>query len=140
MKAGSTWRPLCALASAVLLAACTGATSDRAAPDDATLHQDIASGRAGAEVTFDGTLRADPQQVGTHEHLTVTTPSGDVLEVDHNTTIAPWVPGHAGDRVIVHGELYIDPGPRAGVHCTHAHTSSGCPQPGWIELGGNYYE
>jgi len=140
MKAGSTWRPLCALASAALLAACSGGSSDHATPDDATLHQDIASGRAGAEVTFDGTLKADPEQVGTHEHLTVATPTGDVLEVDHNTKLAPWVPGHAGDRVIVHGELYIDPGPRPGVHCTHAHTSSGCPQPGWIELGGNYYE
>lgn len=139
MKEGWTWRLPCALASALLLAAC-GGVGARDTPDDAVLHQDIASGRAGAEVTFDGTLKADPEQVGTHEHMTVTTPTGDVLEVDHNTRLAPWVPAHAGDHVIVHGELYIDPGPRAGVHCTHAHTSGGCPQPGWVELGGNYYE
>ena len=107
--------------------------------DDSALHQDIVSARA-AEVTFDGTLAADPVQVGGHEHLSVKTPQGDVLEVDHNTTLAPAVPAHAGDRVVVHGLLYIDPGPRPGVHCTHAHTSSGCPNPGWIELAGNYYE
>jgi len=26
------------------------------------------------------------------------------------------------------------------VHCTHAHTSSGCPNPGWIEYNNSYYE
>ena len=42
--------------------------------------------------------------------------------------------------VVIHGQLYIDPGPHYGVHCTHAHTSSGCPSPGWIEYNNNYYE
>jgi hypothetical protein len=139
MRGGLTSRLLSALASAVLLAACGGSTA-RSSADDAALHQDIASGHAGVEVTFDGTLAADPVQVGTHEHLQVKTPSGDSLEVDHNTSLAPSVPAHAGDTVIVHGLLYIDPGPRAGVHCTHARTSSGCPISGWIELAGNYYE
>ena len=140
MKGGSTWLRLCAPASALLLLVACGSMSARESPDDAAVHRDILSGRAGAEVTFDGTLKSDPQQVGNHEHLTITTVAGDVLEVDHNTSLAPWVPAHAGDLVIVHGQLYIDPGPRAGVHCTHAHTSSGCGQPGWVELGGNYYE
>ena len=108
MKAELTWRLLSALASAFLLAAC-GVSATRAPADDAALHQDIASGQAGVEVTFDGTLIADPQQVGTHEHLQVKTAAGDILEVDHNTTLAPSVPAHAGDSVIVHGLLYIDP-------------------------------
>jgi hypothetical protein len=138
MRDGLTWRLLSALASAVLLAAC-GGTAVRESADDSAVHADIASGNA-VEVTFDGTLTADPQQVGTHEHLQVKTPQGDSIEVDHNTTLAPSVPAHAGDVVIVHGLLYIDPGPRPGVHCTHAHTSSGCPVPGWIELAGTYYE
>jgi hypothetical protein len=133
-----TWRLLSALASVLLLAAC-GSTAVRESADDAAVHADIASGNA-VEVTFDGTVTADPQQVGTHEHLQVKIPQGDSLEVDHNTTLAPSVPAHAGDIVIVHGMLYIDPGPRPGVHCTHAHTSSGCPVPGWIELAGTYYE
>jgi len=134
-----TWRRLSALVSVLLLAGCGGSTA-RSPADDGALHQDITGGRAGAEVTFDGTLAADPVQVGTHEHLVVRTPAGDSLEVDHNTTLAPEVPAHAGDQVIVHGLLYIDPGPRAGVHCTHAHTSKGCPLPGWIEFAGAYYE
>lgn len=138
MRVELTSRLLSGLASVLLLAACGGPTTRQAA-DDAALHQDIASGQA-VEVTFDGTLVADPVQVGNHEHLQVKTPAGDSLEVDHNTSLAPSVPAHAGDGVIVHGLLYIDPGPRAGVHCTHAHTSSGCPYPGWIELAGNYYE
>jgi hypothetical protein len=121
--------------AALLLVACGG----RPSPDDQALHNDIRQGQAGAEVTFDGTVAAPPQQVGGHEHLKVTTPAGDQLEVDHTTTLAPSVPAHAGDHVVVHGQLYIDPG-QVGVHCTHAHTSSGCPYPGWIELGGNYYE
>ena len=138
MRDGLTWRLLSALASVALLAAC-GGSAVRESADDAAVHQDIASGNA-VEVTFDGTLKVDPQQVGTHEHLQVKTPQGDSIEVDHNTTLAPSVPAHAGDALIVHGLLYIDPGPRPGVHCTHARTSSGCPVPGWIELAGTYYE
>ena len=128
-------RSLAALLAAALLLACGG----REQPDDQGLHDAIKQRRAGAEVTFDGTVAGPPQQVGGHEHLAVTTPLGDRLEVDHNTSLAPSVPAREGDRVMVHGELYVDPG-QVGVHCTHAHTSSGCPYPGWIELGGNYYE
>jgi hypothetical protein len=91
-------------------------------------------------VTFHGKLTSDPAPVGTHEHLLVADPFGDQLEVDHNTGLAPWVPAHAGDVVIVRGQLYIDGPGRAGVHCTHARTSSGCPVPGWVELSGKYYE
>jgi hypothetical protein len=118
------------------LAAC----GDRPAPDDPGLHAAVLGGRSGAEVTFDARLLSDPQPVGNHEHLLVSTPAGDRLEIDHNTDLAGWVPAHAGDVVIVHGQLYVDAPDRAGVHCTHARTSSGCPQPGWIGLHGNYYE
>lgn len=85
-------------------------------------------------------MQAEPQRVGTHEHLTVATPAGDRLEIDHNVDLAPWVPAHGGDTVTVHGQLYIDGPGRDGVHCTHARTSRGCPDPGWIELHGSYYE
>jgi Protein of unknown function (DUF3465) len=128
-------RTASALLAALFLVACGG----RDQPDDQALHNAIKDGRAGAEVTFEGTVAAAPQQIGGHEHLVVTTPLGDRLEVDHNTSLAPSVPAKPGDQVVVHGELYIDPG-QVGVHCTHAHTSSGCPYPGWIELAGNYYE
>jgi hypothetical protein len=91
-------------------------------------------------VTFDATVLADPVESGGHERFGVKAATGERLEVDHNTDLAPFVPIHTGDAVIVHGELYIDPGPRVGVHCTHSHTSSGCPNPGWIEFANNYYE
>jgi hypothetical protein len=120
----------------VLMSACGG----RETADDSGLHNDIVNGTSGAEVTFDATLLDDPVQSGDHEVFHVRVPSGENLEVDHNTTEAQSVPAHKGDGVVIHGQLYIDPGPRYGVHCTHAHTSSGCPYPGWIEYNSNYYE
>lgn len=156
MRAELTWRrrselfrflPALAVALAVgvtlLLAACgsgaSPAADSRTAVDDGAVHQQIVDGRGDVEVTFDATVVTEPVQVGSHEHLNVKTPAGDILEVDHNTSLASAVPAHAGDRLIVHGKLYIDAG-RAGVHCTHRHTSRGCPQPGWIELAGSYFE
>ena len=121
---------------AVVVVACGG----RDAPDDQALHQDIVNDTNGAEVTFDATVLNDPVESGGHERFEVKVPTGEMLEVDHNTSLAAMVPVHAGDHVVIHGQLYIDPGPRLGVHCTHAHTSSGCPSPGWIMLGANYYE
>ncbi len=123
-------------AAALLLTACGG----RATPDDQRLHQDIQGNNAGAEVTFDATAVSNPQQSGDHERFEVRARTGEMLEVDHNTSLAQYVPLHKGDSLVIQGELYIDPGPRYGVHCTHAHTSSGCPNPGWIEFDNNYYE
>lgn len=127
----------CAVA---LLAALTLACGGRDAADDQTLHNDIQNGAGGAEVTFDATLLTEPIESGGHERFEVRVPTGEALEVDHNTTLAQAVPAHKGDGVVIHGQLYIDPGPRYGVHCTHAATSSGCPNPGWIEYNQNYYE
>ena len=129
-------RHLLTLAAALALGACAGAD---APVDDAALHDDIAQHRAGAEVTFDATLLDNPIEAGGHERFHVRSGAGDVLEVDHNTTLAAAVPAHQGDRVVIQGELYIDPG-AVGVHCTHAHTSRGCPNPGWIKLGSQTYE
>ena len=129
-------RFLAAVATLLLLVACGG----RDSPDDQGLHQDIASSSHGAEVTFDATLVSEPVESGGHERFEVTDPAGDRLEIDHNTSLAPYVPIHLGDQIVVHGQLYIDPGPVVGVHCTHAATSGGCPAPGWIQFGGTYYE
>jgi hypothetical protein len=124
------------LAIAILMIAC----GDRETADDQALHQDIASEQAGAEVTFHATAIDNPIQSGDHEDFHVRVPTGEMLEIDHNTSLAQFVPLHKGDGLVIHGQLYIDPGPRYGVHCTHAHTSSGCPNPGWIEYANNYYE
>ena len=114
------------VAAVMLVVACGG----RDTPDDQGLHNDIVNGSSGAEVTFDATILTDPVESGGHERFEVRVPTGEMLEVDHNTSLAQVVPA----------QLYIDPGPRYGVHCTHAATSSGCPNPGWIEYGNNYYE
>lgn len=118
----------------LLLLACGG----EPAADDAGLHGDIVRGRDGAEVTFDAILLDSPIESGGHERFHVRSGGGDVLEVDHNTTLARAVPAQAGDRVVIRGRLYVDP--RPGVHCTHAHTSHGCPVPGWIRRGSQVYE
>jgi hypothetical protein len=124
------------LATVLVLMACGG----RETADDQGLHQDIVNSTNGAEVTFDATVLNDPVESGGHERFQVKASTGEVLEIDHNTSLAASVPAHAGDTLIIHGQLYIDPGPKIGVHCTHAHTSSGCPNPGWIEFGQNFYE
>ena len=119
-----------------MLAGCGG----RETPDDQGLHRDIQSNSNGAEVTFDATALSNPVQSGDHERFEVRAATGEMLEIDHNTSLAHSVPLHSGDALVVHGQLYIDPGPRYGVHCTHAQTSSGCPNPGWIEYNNSYYE
>src|SRR5476651_683804 len=108
-----------AAAAMLVLVAC----GERAAADDQGLHNDIVNGTNGAEVTFDATMLNDPVESGGHERFEVKASTGEVLEIDHNTTLAPSVPVHAGDTLVIHGQLYIDPGPKIGVHCTHATTS-----------------
>ena len=78
-------RRLCvALAVALALLACGG----RETPDDQGLHQDIVNGTNGAEVTFDATMLNDPVESGEHERFEVKASTGEVLEIDHNTTLA----------------------------------------------------
>ena len=131
-----------ALALAVLVAALGWAVAcgGREAADDQGFHQDVIDGHGGAEVTFDALVLDNPVEAGGHERFVVRASTGERLEVDHNTTLARYVPVHSGTAVVIHGRLYIDPGPRLGVHCTHAVTSSGCPNPGWIMFAGSYYE
>ena len=131
-------RDLVALALIALLALV--ACGERATADDQTFHQDVVNGSSGSEVTFDATVLDAPAESGGHERFNVKAATSETLEIDHNTTLAPYVPINAGDALVIHGQLYIDPGPRIGVHCTHAQTSSGCPQPGWIMFANNYYE
>ena len=128
------------VAVGVVLLLALGACAERATVDDQALHRDVVNQSNGAEVTFDATVLDDPVESGGHERFHVKATTSEVLEVDHNTTLAAYVPVHTGDHVVIHGELYIDPGPRIGVHCTHATTSSGCPSSGWILFGNTYYE
>ena len=126
-------------AAAALLVLALAACGGHSQADDAAFHQAAQQGRSNTEVVFNATVVSDPARYGSHEHLLVRAATGETLEVDHNLDLSTWVPAHAGDHVVVQGLLYDDGG-REGVHCTHAHTSLGCPVSGWIELGGAYYE
>jgi hypothetical protein len=130
------WCAILATGLLLMIVSC----GEREQPDDQGLHQDIVNGHDGAEVTFDATVLTAPVESGGHERFEVKDTTGENLEIDHNTDLATPVPLHVNDAVIIHGQLYIDPGPRYGVHCTHAKTSSGCPNQGWIEYNGDYYE
>lgn len=123
---------------AVLVAIRVWVQAQPARPDVNALHADIAGGRTGAEVTFDATVVAPPASVGDHEQIDVRDSLGDALELDYNTQLGRWIPLHVGDRLLVHGQLYIDPG-RVGVHCLHAQTSQGCPESGWVQFAGATY-
>ena len=90
-------------------------------------------------VTFDATLLTQPATKGGHERFQARSGAGDVLEVDHNVSLAPEVPARPGDRLVIRGRLYLDPD-RAGVHCTHRETSRGCPTPGFIDFGGRTFD
>jgi hypothetical protein len=127
-------------ALALLVVLTLVACGERATADDQTFHQDVVNGSSGAEVTFDATVLDTPVESGGHERFNVRAATGETLEVDHNTSLAAYVPIKPGDTLVIHAQLYIDPGPRIGVHCTHAQTSSGCPEAGWIMFASNYYE
>ena len=129
-------RVVLGVALLIALVAC----GERTVPDDQALHRDVVNLSNGAEVTFDATVLDNPVESGGHERFHVKATTSEELEIDHNTSLAAYVPVHPGDHVVIHGELYVDPGPRIGVHCTHATTSSGCPNSGWIMFGSTYYE
>ena len=136
------WRIPAAIAAllvlAILVAIRIWSQAQPAQPDEAGLHAAIAAGRTGAEVTFNATVVQAPANVGDHEQIEVKDTLGDQLELDYNTQLGQWIPVQVGDQLEVHGQLYLDPG-RAGVHCLHAQTSSGCPEPGWVRYAGTTY-
>ncbi|MGH7904790.1 MAG: hypothetical protein ACREPA_11805 [Candidatus Dormibacteraceae bacterium] len=128
--------PACLLATSMALAGCGGG---QVQTDDAGFHADVTGNRAGQEVTFHATEVAPPRYVGDHEVLLVRASTGETVEVDYNTSLGPQVPAADGDHLVIQGVLYIDPG-RVGVHCVHAHTSRGCPLPGFVILKGQAYQ
>ena len=129
---------LVVLAFAVLVGVNFWVHQQPAQPDAQAVHADIQAGRSGAEVTFVGTLVDQPTNSGGHQRMEVRDRLGDMLELDYNTDLGRPVPVRQGDSMTVHGQLYIDPG-KAGVHCLHSQTSRGCPEPGWIQVGGRTF-
>jgi hypothetical protein len=114
----------------LLLGACGGT-----GVDNAELPAALAAGRT-EELTVQGrvvTLLPDGNGAdGPHQRFRLDV-AGVVVEVDHNLTLAPRVPLHAGDTVTVHGEFAPDPG-HPVIHYTHHAT--GRHEGGWIRLAG----
>ncbi|MFZ0218248.1 MAG: hypothetical protein WAM30_20115, partial [Candidatus Dormiibacterota bacterium] len=110
-----------------------------AQPDAEQVPREVQAGQSNVEVTFVGTVTAAPRKVGDHERILVRDRLGDTLELDYNTDLGQWVPVRQGDSLLIHGQLYVDPG-QDGVHCLHAATSKGCPDPGSITFSGHTYD
>ena len=107
-------------------------------PDNHVLAAAAAAGRP-AEVTVQGQVVAVLPDVqgpqGRHERFRLQV-AGQVVEVDHNLSLAPRVPVVVGATVIVHGQFEPDPG-HPVIHYTHHAT--GAHEGGWIKLNGQRY-
>jgi len=107
-------------------------------PDNGTLVAAVAADRP-AEVTVQGhvlqVLPDDQGPEGRHERFRLQV-AGQIVEVDHNLTLAPRVPVAVGATVIVHGQFEPDPG-HPIIHYTYHAT--GAHEGGWIKLDGRRY-
>lgn len=125
------------LAAALLCAALAGCGEP--AVDNAAVASAMAAGQT-VEVTVQGHVAAllpdGNGSDGPHQRFDLDLGGGVVVEVDHNITLAPRVPLHAGDTVTLHGEFAPDPG-HPVIHYTHHAT--GRHEGGWIELNGQTY-
>jgi len=107
-------------------------------PDNHALVAAVAAGRP-AEVTVQGrvvqVLPDDEGPQGRHQRFRLQV-AGQIVEVDHNLTLAPRAPVVVGTMVIVHGQFEPDPG-HPVIHYTHHAT--GAHEGGWIKLDGQRY-
>ena len=132
-------------AGALLATALAGCSLGGVKVDNAGALDAISQGRTGSEVTIEGAvirvLATSSGLQGSHERFVVAVESGnaeqDVLVAD-NVTIGRAAPVRRGDRVIVRGELAIDPtGPV--IHWTH-HDPRGRHESGFVRLNGELYD
>jgi hypothetical protein len=97
-----------------------------------------------ADVAVAGTVADEPTFfVGKytharHETFDIITPHGLHLRVVDNVSLAPPVPVHTGDNIVVAGQL-IPTRRGAIVHDTHHCPGPGWHRGGWIEWNGRRY-
>ncbi len=129
----------------LLVALITTACSGGAGPGDC----DVAALRATriaradrTELTVCGIVsrvgRLHWSRSGEHREFWVTPPGGAPIAIDANVGIMGDFPIRAGERAVVRGEYYVDPGGRDGIHWTHR-TDRGSHPPGYVELDGAFY-
>ena len=73
-----------------------------------------------------------------HETFDIVTPHGLRLRVVDNVSLAPRIPVHAGDDIVVAGQL-IPTHAGAIIHDTHHCPGPGWHRGGWIEWRGRRY-
>ena len=111
-------------------------------PDD-TARAAVAAHRI-ADVAIAGTVADEPTFfVGRHTHarhetFDIITPHGLKLRIVDNVALAPSIPVHTGDDIVVAGQL-IPTRSGAIVHDTHHCPGPGWHRGGWIEWNGRRY-
>jgi hypothetical protein len=97
-----------------------------------------------ADVAVAGTVIDEPtffigrRTHAPHETFDVVTPNGLRLRIVDNVSLAPRIPVHTGDDVVVAGQL-IPTSDGAIVHDTHHCPGPGWHRGGWIEWRGKRY-
>jgi hypothetical protein len=97
-----------------------------------------------ADVAVAGTVADEPtffvgrRTHARHETFDIITPHGLKLRIVDNVALAPPLPVHSGDNIVVAGQLIPAPG-GALVHDTHHCPGPGWHRGGWIEWGGRRY-
>ena len=97
-----------------------------------------------ADIVVAGTVADEPTFfVGRHTHaphetFDIVTPHGLQVRVVDNVSLAPPVPVHTGDNIVVAGQL-IPTARGAIVHDTHHCPGPGWHRAGWIEWNGRRY-
>jgi hypothetical protein len=97
-----------------------------------------------ADVAVAGTVTDEPtffmgkRTHARHETFDIITPHGLHLRVIDNVSLAPPVPVHSGDTIVVAGQL-IPTRRGAIVHDTHHCPGPGWHRGGWIEWDGRRY-
>ncbi len=94
--------------------------------------------RVAATVTTAPTFFYGTHTHAEHEQFDCRADDGSTLRVIDNVKLAPPVPVHPGDRIVVQGEEVHDPGQQPIVHWTH-HDPAHHHVDGYIELGGRIY-
>jgi hypothetical protein len=126
-----------AAAGVATLCLLTGCAASARVDNPAFLH-DLASHKS-AEVTVQGTvtllLPDSSGPSGPHQSFEIEV-AGQLVEVDHNLTLAPRVPLTIGDQVIVHGQFNPDPG---HPDIDYTHHATGRHPGGWITFRGHRY-
>lgn len=134
-----------AVAEAQIQPSTEGIQTNAVFPDSAAAQQHILQAQSNrcrkTELTvgaFVARLLPDDRKGLPHERFLIGLSNGSTVLVAHDTAMAPYVPLHAGDYVVIHGEYKWTE--KGGIlHWTH-HSDTSRHEGGWIDYAGNRYQ